>query len=71
MFLLQHTYLGFFGQPMNDYRHKGQTKHEDRQILDRKIIDRKMGKDRFFFQSTCPVIRKCFRFHVSFPFFCL
>ena len=31
----------------NDYGHKGQTKHEDRQIIDRNIIDRKMGKDWF------------------------
>ena len=31
----------------NDYGHKGQAKHEDRQIIDRNIIDRKMGKDRF------------------------
>ena len=47
MFILQHTDIGFLGQSMIDYRHKGQTKHEDRQIIDRNIIDRKMGKDWF------------------------
>jgi len=36
MFILQHTDIGFLGQS-----------HEDRQIIDRNIIDRKMGKDRF------------------------
>ena len=49
MFHLQHTDLGFLRQEgrANDYGHKGQTKHEDRQIIDRNIIDRKMGKDWF------------------------